>query len=105
MPVDDRADVGSRVVDGLVQHGLEMHVGREDAVGIVERELDDVVGLDLVQCDALALDVDAAVLAACADVPEREVRVALRREDARRPGNLLAQRLLDHRQPRRSVGG
>ena len=55
--------------------------------------------------DALALDVDPALLAAGTDVAEREICVALGREDARRPGNLLPQRLLDHRQRRRSVGG
>ena len=62
MPVHDRADVGPRLVHGLVEHGLEVHVGREHAVGVVDRELDDVVGLHLVERDALALDVDAAVV-------------------------------------------
>ena len=61
MPVHDRADVGPRLVHGLVEHGLEVHVGREHAVCVVDRELDDVVGLHLVERDALALDVDAAV--------------------------------------------
>ena len=48
MAVDDRAHVRPGAVDAGVQDGLEV----EDGVGVVER--DDVVGLDLVERDALA---------------------------------------------------
>ena len=54
MAVDDRADVGPGAVDPGVQDGLEV----EDGVRVVER--DDVLGLDLVERDALALDPDLA---------------------------------------------
>ena len=63
MPVHDGPDIGPGLcTPGLVEHGLEVHVGGEHAVGVVDRELDDVVGLHLVERDALALDVDAAVV-------------------------------------------
>ena len=55
--MDDCADVLPCPVDAGVQHGLEV----EDRVGVVER--DDVVGLDLVERDALPLDPDFAVRA------------------------------------------
>src|SRR5262249_29857909 len=55
--------------------------------------------------DALALDPDRAVRAAGADMTEREIRVALEREDATRSRDLLAHRLGDDRHQRRSVGG
>src|SRR4051794_39649616 len=99
MAVDDGADVRPGAVDAGVQDGLEV----QDGVRVVER--DDVLRLDLVQGDALALDPDLPLRAAGAHVPERQVGVALRSEDAAGPGDLLA-KALDHGQhQRRSVGG
>ena len=89
MAVDDRADVRPGAVDAGVEDGLEV----QDGVRVVER--DDVLRLDLVERDALALDPDLAVRTARADVPERQVGVALRGEDAARPGDLLAKALGD----------
>ena len=108
VPVHDRADVGARLVDLGVQHGLEVHLGRQRHLVVREVELDHVVRVDLVERDALALDLhDVVALGATADVPEREVGIALEREDAAGPGDLLAQRLGrgGHQAARRSVGG
>ena len=55
MAVDDGADIRARAVHAGVQHRLEV----EDGVRLLER--DHVVGVDLVQGDALALDPDLAV--------------------------------------------
>ena len=89
VPVDDGADVGADGVDARVQDRLEV----EQGVRVVDG--DDVVGFDLVERDSLALDPDRAVRRAGADVAERQVGVALGREDAAGPRDLLLQRLGD----------
>jgi hypothetical protein len=87
MSVDDRADVRAGAVDAGVEYRLEV----EDGVRVVER--DDVLRLDLVERHSLALDPDLALGSPDADVPERQVRVALGREDAAGAGHLLAEAL------------
>jgi hypothetical protein len=97
MAVDDRADVRAGSVHLGVEDRLEMKVGR------AVTELDDVLRLDLVERDALALDEDRVTLAR-AHMAERQVGVALESEDPAGPGHLLLDegRAPDHR---RSVGG
>ena len=89
MAVDDRAGVRPGLVDAGVEDSLEV----QDRVRVVER--DDVLRLDLVQSDALALDPDLPFRTAGAHVPERQVGVAFRGEDAAGPGDLLAKALGD----------
>ena len=64
--------------------------GREDVL-----ECDHVVGVDLVQGDALALDPDLAVLSAAADVAEGQIGVTLRCEDPAGARHLFAKALDD----------
>src|SRR5262249_54503165 len=101
MAMDDRAHVRARLVDLRVQHRLEV----QRRVGVVDR--DHVVGADLVERDPLPLYVDVvAVPVADADVPERQVGVALERQDAAGPRRLLAERPRgDGDTHLRSVGG
>src|SRR5262249_35417517 len=99
VPVDDGADVGAARVDAGVDDRLQV----EHGVRIVDR--DDVVRLDLVERDALALDPDLALRPARADVPERQVGVPLERDDPARDRDLLPQALGDGNHQRRSVGG
>ena len=110
MAVDDRADVRPRPVDLGVQHRLEVHVGRSNASGSSRSSATTSSGSTSSSATPLRLiQTVAAPGAAGADVAEREVGVALEREDAAGPGDLLAQRLR-RRSPaasvtRRSVGG
>ena len=80
--VDDGVHVRAGAIDLGVHDRLEVVAGSLERVGVVEVERDDVVGLDLVEGEALALDPDdpRAGLAR-ADVTEREVDVALERDD------------------------
>ena len=83
-----------------------MHLGRIERVLVVELEGDDVLGLRLVEPDALSLDVDrAATGRAGTDVAERQVGIALEREDPAGTRDLLAKRLRSCDHYRRSVGG
>ena len=99
--VDDRAHVRPQRVDLGVDHGLQVQGGR----GVVH--LDHVVRPDLVEREALALDVDGVATGRpCADVAEGEVGEALQGQDAAGPGDLLAHRLGSGGDGhRRSVGG
>ena len=92
-------DVGPSRVHAGVQNRLQV----QDGVGVVER--DDVVGLDLVEGNALPRDPDRALGVAGADVAEGQIGVPLGGDDAAGPCDLLAQALGDGDHQRRSVGG
>ena len=88
MGVDDRAHVGPPRVDLRVEDGLQVE-GRRRVV-----DLDDVVRRDLVERDALALDVDGLAAGGPALTwPSVRSAEPLQREDAAGPRDLLAHRL------------
>jgi hypothetical protein len=93
MSVNDASDVRAPLVYLRVQDGLEMHALADVVVVGVEVDGDHVRRGHLAERDTLALDVDRALVgAARADVAERQVLVAVHREDPACPGHLLGDR-------------
>ena len=94
MPVDHAAHVRAALVHLGVQNGLEVHVPRRIRKVGLDREGEHVVGRDLAERDALALDVHHAVAREHAHMTERQVLVTLRGEDAARPRHLYRKPLV-----------
>jgi hypothetical protein len=94
MPMDHGVHVRPSVVDGRVHEGFEVVAGSPERLAVVQVEGDDIVRLDLVEGDPHALDPDRpGARLAGADVPQRQVDIALEGDNATRCRHLPAERV------------